>query len=68
MLALEPADGVGAKSGDVLGTEVINVARGGEADRCGETTQADRQIEIAVEQAVPGSASGGRVNATNGTP
>ena len=48
----DPADGVGAKLDDVLGTEVINVARGGEADRRGEGAEADREVEIAVEQAV----------------
>ena len=51
-LALEPADGVGAKSDDVFGTEVINVPRGGEADRRRESAEADREIEVAVEQAV----------------
>ena len=47
-LALEPADCVGAKSDDVLGAEVINITRGGEADRRGEGAEADREIEIAV--------------------
>src|SRR5580692_6153873 len=51
-LAFEPADRVGVKPDDVLGTEIIDVARRGEADPCGKGTKADRKIEVTVEQAV----------------
>src|SRR4029077_12390226 len=51
-LALEPADRVGVKPDDVLGTEIIDVARGGETDPRGRGTKADGKIEIAVEQAM----------------
>src|SRR5438874_2593090 len=51
-LALEPADRIGMKPDDVLGTEIIDVARGGEADPSGKGAKADSEIEIAVEQAM----------------
>ena len=37
---------------DVLRTEIIDIARGGEADPGGKGAKADRKIEIAVEQAM----------------
>src|SRR5215469_8652230 len=52
LLALETADGVGAKSVDVLRAEIIDVAWRGQTDCRGEGSEADREIEVAVEQAM----------------
>src|SRR5207248_5523340 len=48
----EPADRIGVKSGKILGPEIADVARRRERDRGGISGEPDREIEIAVHQAM----------------
>src|SRR5438552_5013099 len=51
-LSQQRAGLIGVEGGEVFRAEIIDVARGGEADRGGVGGESDRQIEIAFKEAV----------------